>query len=219
MKSANDYLDARQNGMSHHEAMSTLPSCIPHYINRVPLEIYNAVLINGWKVFPLFNKEEARHPHELLHLATNDIETVTNWARMKPTWAVATGPQTGLVMLEASGEKGLDSLLSLCEDNWDWLDTIRIQNVSRRQLFFRWREGFVQNVQFGPINDHLRLYGTGECVVLPSEHKDPLRDLHYFLAPCNSLLLAPRWLRNIAFTSGDAVSASRFSSANRLRAA
>ena len=44
--SAEAYIEARDRGMSHEEAMANLPLYVPYYINRVPLAIYCAVLIN-----------------------------------------------------------------------------------------------------------------------------------------------------------------------------
>jgi hypothetical protein len=197
--SAEAYIEARDRGMSHEEAMASLPPYVPYYINRVPLAIYCAVLISRWKVFPAFNAEQARCPRELLHLATSDIEAVKSWATFRPEWAVATGPEAGLLMLEVSGVTGLDSLLSLCQDDWDWIDTIRVMNGSRRQIFFGWPEGYVQKTLSGPLATGLRLYGGGECVLLPSWRTDRSRDFHYFLTPCNSLLSTPSWLREFAF--------------------
>jgi hypothetical protein len=53
MKSAEAFIEALEQGLSPVDALYSLPDYEPHYIDRIPVEVYRAALRNGWRFFPV----------------------------------------------------------------------------------------------------------------------------------------------------------------------
>lgn len=199
MKSAEAYVLSRSRGLSHRDAMAHLPPFTPHYINQVPATVHRVVQDYHWRVFPIFNAEWARRRNQLLHLASNDLDTVKLWARSRRDWAVATGPQSGLMTLGANGRAAQESLLEFCSDDWDWIGTLRAICGDQRYVFFSWPDGWVEKPHRSPLAAGLRLFGAGQSVLLPSWKAQHLGQLFYFVNPDAPVLPVPSWLRKRLF--------------------
>lgn len=195
MKSAEEYVLLRGRGLSHKDSIAHLRPFTPHYRNRIPATVYRVVHDYQWRVFPIFGAEWARRRNQLLHLASNDLDTVKLWGRSRPNWAVATGPQSGLITLGANGRAAQESLLELCSDDWDWIGTLRANWGDQRYVFFSWPDGWVEKPLLSPLAAGLRLFGAGQSVLLPSWNAIHRGQLFYFVDPDAPVLPVPNWLR------------------------
>ncbi len=111
MKSAELFLEALEQGLSPIEALHSLPDYEPRYIQRVPVGIYRAAMQNGWRFLPASSSKHLAVTHADLFQATDNLEQLSNWARESPNWALATGPDSGVCVLEVDGREGLDTAL------------------------------------------------------------------------------------------------------------
>jgi hypothetical protein len=136
MKSAEAFVQALEQGLSSVEALHSLPDYEPRYIHRVPVEVYRAALRNGWRFFPVSSSKHLSVTHANLFQATDNLQQLSNWACEWPNWALVTGPDSGVFVLEVDGGEGLASLLDLCGDDWSWLDTLRSVTGEKRWIFF-----------------------------------------------------------------------------------
>ena len=109
MKSASAFVEALGQGLSPIEALQTLPEYEPPYIQRVPVEVYRAALRNGWRFFPVSFGNHLAVTHVNLVQATDNLQQLRNWARETPNaWALATGRDSGVFVLEVDGDKGVE---------------------------------------------------------------------------------------------------------------
>ncbi len=206
MKSSELFVAALKQGLSPVEALHHTPNYEPRYIHRVPVEIYLAALQKGWRFFPVWSKHHAV-THANLFQATDDVQKLRLWARESPYWALATGSQSGVFVLEVNGREGLTSLLDLCGDDWDWLDTLRSMAGERRCISFACPEARRQ-ISDREIGKGLSVLGDGDSVfVTPS--RDPSGTQHTYLNPGAEAVAAPLWLLDRAFEPADTVDPSR----------
>jgi hypothetical protein len=193
MKSAEEFLKALEHGLDAESALASLQQYEPTYCAAIPLEVFRLVQQLHLRVFPVFDFGPVRSNE-----ATCDLDQMRCWARQRPNWALATGSASGVLALGVYGSVGRDSLLSLCGDDWDWLDTLRSSDDEKRSVFFRWPLGQRQicgKLQIGP---GLRVFGEGDWVLVP-----PYRTANgvssVYLDPRPSLIQVPAWLLDLVF--------------------
>jgi hypothetical protein len=91
------------------------------------------------------------------------------------------------------GEEGQNSLIRLCGDDWDWLDTLRTQAGQKRFVFFAWSDQQRQISGNSHIGKGLRVLGDGDWLLFP-----PSREVngaeHVILTPQLVPIDPPRWL-------------------------
>jgi hypothetical protein len=163
MKSAEVFVEALEQGLSTVEALHSLSDYEPRYIHRGPVEVYRAALRNGWLFFPVSFSKHLAVTHANLVQATDNLRQLMNWARESPNWALVTGPDSGVFVLEVDGDKGLASLLDLCGDDWSWLDTLRSVAGEKRCISSAWAEG----------RRHQRTAATPQTRTVPPPRPDP----------------------------------------------
>jgi hypothetical protein len=112
---------------------------------------------------------------------------------------LATGGHYGVLVLEADGEAGLDSLLALCNDDWSWLDTLRTAANQKRFIFFAWSEGRREREGSLCIGRELRVLGEGDWLLMPPSRENGIQ--HVYLNPQLTLLVPPAWLIDLIFKS------------------
>lgn len=208
MKSAELFVEALEQGLSPIEALQSLPEYEPPYIHRIPVEVYRAALRKGWWFFPVSFSEHLAVTHANLFQATDNLQQLRNWAREWPNWALVTGPDSGVFVLEVDSDAGLASLLDLCGDDWSWLDTLRSVAGEKRCIFFVWPEGRRQISSNLQIHEGLSVLGEGDWVLIPPSRK-PHGTQHVYLNPEAEVVAAPVWLLDRAFESADTVDPSR----------
>lgn len=213
MKSADAFIDLLARGISANRALSSLPQCELEYIAKVPIGVYLAARLYGWRFFPApqFRRSSIDRFH--IHEATNNVDTLKLWARARPEWALATGALSGVFVLAVHGDIGRKSLLESCGDDWDWLFTLRTQAGSKRYIFYAWPENERQNPRSIHLGKGLSLLGEGDWLLFP-----PSREIsgvqHVFLTRSIPAQV-PCWLHNLAFCAGTAVTPSSSSPPRR----
>jgi hypothetical protein len=208
MKSAEAFIEALEQGLSPVDALYSLPDYEPHYIDRIPVEVYRAALRNGWRFFPVSPSAHFAVKHTQVLQATNNLRQLKRWAQQRANWALATGPNSGVFVFKVDGGEGLTSLLDLCGDDWSWLDTLRSMAGEKRFIFFAWPAGRKQVSNRQQIGEHLCVLGEGDCLLVP-----PSRELdgpqHTYLNPQAAVVAAPAWLLDRVFEPADTVDPSR----------
>jgi hypothetical protein len=208
MKSAEAFVEALEQGLNSIEVLHSLPDYEPRHIHRVPVEVYRAAQRNGWRFFPVSFSKHLAVTHANLVQATDNLEQLRSWAREWPNWALVTGPDSGVFVLEVDGDKGLDSLLDLCGDDWSWLDTLRSVAGEKRCISFAWPEGRRQISSSRQVGEGLRVLGEGDWVLIPPS-REPHGTQHTYLNPEAEVNAAPAWLLDRVFEPNDTVNPSR----------
>jgi hypothetical protein len=203
MKPAHLFVQALKQGVSPIEAICSMPTYEPLYIHRVPVEVYRAAMRKGWQFFPAPSSKQLTVPHaNLFHAATNNLQQLRRWARERPNWALVTGPDSGVFVLEVDGEAGLASLLDLCGDDWSWLDTLRSMAGSKRLISFAWPQGLSQISRGQQFAKGLRIIGEGDWVLIPPS-REPHAAQHAYMDPLAEISAAPAYLLECAFKHTD----------------
>jgi hypothetical protein len=204
MKSAENFVEAIKQGVSPVEALHFLPYYEPRCIDRIPVEVYRTTLRKGWRFFPVhLNNHFAEERANLLG-ATENLRQLSRWARQRANWALATGPESGVSVLEVDGDKGLNSLLNRCGDDWSWLDTLRFMAGEKRFIFFAWPASRRQNCSDQQIDEGLRVLGEGDWLLVPPSC-EPHGVLHTYLNPQDAVGAALSWLLDRVFESANSV--------------
>lgn len=199
MKSAEALVRALKQGIDIKAALSSLTPYELRYIARVPINIYHAAQYLGWHFVPV-PRLGTTGKHLCLREATSDLERLKQWARSRPHFALATGALSGVLVLSVDGScDGQNSLIRLCGDDWDWLDTLRTQAGPKRFLFFAWPAGRRQLEGCNYLGKGLRVLGEGDWVLVPPAREGNI--LHVFLNPQLALARAPEWLLDLVFES------------------
>ena len=219
MKSAQAFVEALDLGLSPIAALHSLPDYKPRYIQRVPAEIHRAALRNGWRFLPVSSSKHLAVTHADLFMATDNLQQLRSWARESPHWALVTGPDSGVFVLEVDGGEGLASLLDLCGDDWSWLDTLRSVAGEKRCIFFAWPDGRRLISKGHKIGEGLSVLGEGDWLLVPPSC-EPHGTQHIYLNPGADVIAAPAWLLDRAFEPADTANPSRpFPPCSSVRAA
>jgi hypothetical protein len=219
MKSAAAFVEVLEQGLSPIEALRSLPEYEQPYIHRVPSEIYRAAVRNGWRFFPVSSSKHPTVTHANLFEAKDNLQELRNWARESPNWALVTGPDSGVFVLEVDGREGLASLLDLCGDDWSWLDTLRSVAGEKRCIFFAWPEGRREISGDQQIGEGLNVLGEGDWILMPPSC-EPHGTQHIYLNPGAEVIAAPAWLLARAFEPADTIDPLRpFPPCSSVRAA
>jgi hypothetical protein len=208
MKPAHLFVEALKQSTSPVEAICSLPTFEPLYIHRVPVEVYRAAMRKGWRFFPVSSSKHLAVTPANCSQATDNLQQLRRWARDSPNWALVTGPDSGVFVLNVDGSEGLASLLDLCGDDWSWLDTLRSMSGERRCISFAWPEGRRQIGSNLQIGKGLNILGDGDCVLAPPS-REPHGTRHTYLDPGAEAVAAPLWLVERAFRPADTVDPSR----------
>jgi hypothetical protein len=203
MKSAEAFTKAIKQGRSPSAALSSLPPCQLEYCARVPINIYRASQELGARFFPIPRFGRYASTSLLIHRATSDLEQLKLWARRRPNFALATGSVSGIFALMADGEVGQGSLLSLCGDDWSWLDTLRTAASQIRFNFFTWPRGRQQREGSLWIGEGLRIFGEGDWLLMPPSRENGIE--HVYLNPQLLLLPPPAWIIDLVFEPETAI--------------
>lgn len=141
----------------------------------------------GWRVMPLHSVQEGhctcgradcdspgKHPRTAHGLkdATTDENTIRAWyarATAANNIAIVTGAASGLVIVDADGPEGLDSLTTLLGCDPRWLETPRVKTGKGWHVYFRHPGGAVRNFVKKLPGVDLRA-DSGYVVAPPSRH-------------------------------------------------
>lgn len=151
----------------------------------------------GWRLFPI--KARDKKPPLIKgwrDLATSKLDQLEAWAVEFPgcNWGLATGPGSGVFILDVDGEPGLASLNALHRQGKKIPDTLLTVNTAQgNHLYFRWPERLIVPNSVERIAPGLDIRGDGGYVVIPpSIH--PNSEQYVCVDPDEPIADAPEWL-------------------------
>jgi hypothetical protein len=209
MKSVPDFLSSRKqrNLASRTESVAACESTSERF--EIPSELLIAVS-RGLLVFPVIGYSKYAATRGGIESATSDLAQIEYWIRHHHgdplNWHAATGTSAGdgVAALEVRGDHGRMALCQVCQDDWDWIDTLRSQaSDSTRYLFFRWPAALMMRRSVMRIGPGLILHGEGSSVPIPPSRSASGIDLVY-LSPQAALAPTPRWLIRVALQGNEA---------------
>jgi len=158
-----------------------LPASIVHPLNR------------AWAIAPvLAHSRSAPVKRSMVGLPTSDPSRLVPIAREHPdcNWAVETG--NGLLIFEVNSEASLPVLRHLCQNEWDWRETLRFRSGATD--FFAFHHAG-RHVRFlGNRFPELKSHWNGSAVLL-SPSWFVLGPPVAYVSDCEAPVLdAPAWL-------------------------
>lgn len=179
---------------------------------EIPAEI-EAAASRGWNIFPILTRSRHTSLAELcIGQATCDPEQLLRWAaeHTNCNWAVATGAESGILVLELDrvlGQRTCRELMKNDSSEGDRMQqTLTVMagrgEAAARYSFFRWphcRRMRRLRLSFTP---GVRLLGEDEYVLIPPSMS--ISGARYtYVDPQACLLAAPSWLLSLAFEPED----------------
>jgi hypothetical protein len=122
----------------------------------------------GFRLFPC--KERAKEPAiaKWQRLASTDTGQLQSWSQRFSgcNWGLATGPGSGVFVLDVDGQPGLSAFWELSGHD-RWLSTLGVRTIRGSHLYFQWpTEGTVKN-SAGKLGIGLDIRGLNGYVVTP----------------------------------------------------
>jgi Bifunctional DNA primase/polymerase, N-terminal/AAA domain/Primase C terminal 1 (PriCT-1) len=154
-----------------------------------------AAASRGWRLHPMRARGKAPLVKEWPHAATTDIAQLEEWASRFPAcnWGVATGPESGVFVLDVDGNPGKASLAAYQRQGWELPETLTAITGRGKHLYFRWPEGAIFKNSTGQLGSGLDTKACKGCVVIPpSVHPSGKR--YTYLDADAAVAEAPKWL-------------------------
>jgi hypothetical protein len=132
--------------------------------------------------------------------ATADQAQLEQWACEYPgcNWGLATGAASGVFVLEVDTGSASSALRILCEDDWDWRQTLLMSAGDAGYAFFRWPAGRAMRGSGKNPAPGLTIHGEGDYVLIPPSAGSSGVS-HVFLDPDAAIAVAPQWLLDSVF--------------------
>jgi len=160
----------------------------------LPAEI-RAAAARGWRLLPVLARTKTPLVKEWQKFATSDLGQLEAWAAQFPdcNWGMATGPGSGVFVLDVDGESGVAALLAHHEQGRKLPNTLTVSTGNGSHLYFHWPEDQPIRNSAGKLADGLDIRGEGGYVVIPpSVH--PNGEPYAYGDPEERVLDAPDWL-------------------------
>ncbi len=186
--------------------MNTVAFAPPH---AEALDIVLRMAARGWRLLPCVRRDKKPLIQDWPRRASSDADVIRKWAREHEgcNWGVATGPESGIFVIDVDGEYGENSFCSLVERHGTWSKTLTAITAHGRHFYFDWpTSGTIRN-SAGKLGAGLDVRGDGGyCVIPPSTH--PSGAVYEWAADLQ-VTSAPGWLLEaITRTTRPAVRAS-----------
>jgi hypothetical protein len=163
-------------------------------LDRLPPEIRTAAA-RGWRWLPVQAHGKTPLVREWPKVATTAVDRLEAWAGEFPgcNWGMATGPGSGVFVLDVDGELGRTSLLACHRRGQKIPDTLSTYTGTGSHVYFRWPEGRTIHNSAGKLAKGLDIRGDGGFVVIPpSIHPNGIQ--YAFSDPDEPIKDAPEWL-------------------------
>jgi hypothetical protein len=167
-----------------------------HKVQELPIlsdELHEA-MARGWRLLPLRERDKAPLLRGWQHAATNDLRQIDAWRTQygNCNWGMATGPGSGVFVLDVDGELGAAALRSFHAKGNELPQTLVVSTGNGAHYYFRWPEGQSVRNSNGKLGERLDVRGDGGFVVIPpSIHPN---GAPYVYAEQRPIADAPRWL-------------------------
>lgn len=128
--------------------------------------------------------------------ATTDPDKIRNWWREDPNnIGIATGPDSGVWVLDVDGDEGEATLRKLETEHGALAPTVEVITGDGRHLYFRWPTGTeIRNAQCRDDVPGLDWRGAGGYVMAPPSVHPSGRVYRWSVDSANELSDAPDWL-------------------------
>jgi hypothetical protein len=154
-----------------------------------------AAAARGWRLLPVRERCKIPLVREWPKAATSAPARLEAWAAQFPrcNWALATGPASGVFVLDVDGEQGEDALLAHHRQGQSQPGTLTVSTGRGKHLYFRWPEGLTIRNSAGKLGRGLDIRGEGGFVVIPPSVHPSGTEYAYF-DPDVPVSDAPAWL-------------------------
>jgi hypothetical protein len=152
----------------------------------------------GWRLFPCAPRSKVPRLKGWQTVATSDLTTIQKWAARYSgcNWAVLTGLDSGVLVLDVDGEKGRASLAMLEAQHGPLSDTLssrtgRVDGGEHR--WFTYPAGNEIRCNTGRLGEGLDVKAAGGYVVVPPSIHETGRP-YQWVEPERPVADAPAWL-------------------------
>src|SRR5271157_2742843 len=124
----------------------------------------------GWRLFPVKPRDKQPLIADWPHEATGDGSRLGFWSRCFSgcNWAAATGPDSGVFVLDVDGERGRASLQALERRGCVLPQTLVTRTGRGRHIWLKWpANGTVIRNSAGKLGPGLDVRGAGGYVIVP----------------------------------------------------
>jgi len=160
----------------------------------LPPEILEAVS-RGWRVLPIRKGDKAPLVKDWPSVAATDIPQLEEWAIRFPAcnWGVATGPESGVFVLDVDGSTGKASLQEILQQGFELPETLTVLTGRGTHLYFQWPLGVRIRNSAGQLAVGLDIRVDRGCAVIPPSIHSNGRPYAYLDANA-TVAEAPAWL-------------------------
>ena len=152
----------------------------------------------GWRLFPCAPRSKVPRLKGWQALAKSDLATIQQWAAKYPVcnWAVLTGSDSGVFVLDVDGEKGRASLAMLEAQHGPLPDTLssrtgRVDGGEHR--WFKYPSDREIRGNAGRLGNGLDVRATGGYVIVPPSIHETGQP-YQWAEPLRPVVDAPAWL-------------------------
>ncbi len=156
-----------------------------------------------WRLFPVQQTSNSTVTRAFAKKATSNHDQLERWAvdYLGCAWALATGQESGVFVVEMNGELGRKSFCDLGWNEWDWEQTLQSVAGGTAHAFFRWPVGLSRHTVRMQIAPGLSLRGEGDFVFIPPSLAFGIS--HAWRNPDIRLAAAPAWLLDSIFEASE----------------
>lgn len=164
------------------------------HLDGLPREI-RAATARGWRFLPVQARGKRPLVHKWQKVATSDLNQLAAWAHQFPgcNWGLATGPSSGVFVLDVDGEPGLAALVPYEHQGNPLPETLTVKTARGNHLYFNWPKDIEIRNSANKLAKGLDIRGENGFVVFPpSVHAN---SAHYeFVEASEQIADAPDWL-------------------------
>ncbi len=94
----------------------------------------------GWRLFPVRPRTKVPLVSDWPHQATNEESRLQSWFNQFPgcNWGVATGPESGMFVLDVDGENGLGAIVDFEGQGCVFPKTLTTRTARGTHAFLKW---------------------------------------------------------------------------------
>jgi hypothetical protein len=168
------------------------------------IEAAIALAQRGLSIFPCQPRGKEPATSRGLHDATTDLDRINKWWRAVPDLniAIATGPASGMWVLDVDGEDGETSLRKLEAEQGALPATVEVITGKGRHLYFRAGEQVIRN-SAKQVADGIDVRGDGGYVLCPPSIHPSGRAYSWSVDSGNEFADAPDWLLELVSATKD----------------
>jgi Bifunctional DNA primase/polymerase, N-terminal/AAA domain/Primase C terminal 1 (PriCT-1) len=154
-----------------------------------------AAASRGWRLHPIRARDKVPLVKNWPNAATTDIAQLEEWTTRFPAcnWGVATGPASGVFIMDVDGNPGRASLKAYQQQGFELPDTLTVVTGNGRHLYFQWAPGASIRNSAGQLAAGLDIRVDRGCAVIPPSIHSNGRQYSYLDANA-PIAEAPAWL-------------------------